>query len=66
MVGPAAVTVSVAGLEVTVWPLLLFTIQRNRYPLCAAAAVKLRVAVLFPFAPEFFQVLPPSVLTCHW
>ena len=29
MVGPAAVTVSVAGLEITVWPLLPVTTHRN-------------------------------------
>ena len=58
--------VSTAALEVTVCPPLPVTTHRNLYPLWAAAAVKLRVAVLFPFAPESFQVFPPSVLACHW
>ena len=58
--------VSTAALEVTVCPVLLLTTHRNLYPLWAAAAVKLRVAVSLPFAPEFTQVLPPSVLACHW
>ena len=66
IVGVTTLTVSFAAFDAADCPLPLITTHRNIYPLWAAAAVKLRVAVLFPFAPEFFQVLPPSVLACHW
>jgi hypothetical protein len=65
IVGFTIVTVSVAALEVTLPP-LFFTMQRYLFPLRSAVAGTVRVAVLFPVAPEFFQVLLFGSQYCHW
>ena len=61
----AAVTVSVAGLLVTL-PAALEAMQRYFRPLKPALAVKVMVSVLQPALVLSCQVTPPSVLYCHW